>query len=225
MFRPKATIQVEQVRVEDLKPYDKNARKHSQFQVQQIADSIAEFGFNNPILVDPDLEIIAGHGRLEAAKHMDLKTVPVIKLPHLTPEQKKAYVIADNKLALNATWDTDQLMAELKLLEDDGMDLTVLGFSEAELASLVDDSEGEFRPEDHMGGMPGFENEDQTAKRQILMNFKSNEDALDFARIIGQEITDKTKFLWHPQVDRRDLKSQVYEGDGGKAPGDEAGDD
>ncbi len=123
--------------VDKLVPYDKNPRTHSPEQVNQIAASIAEFGFLNPILVDKAAGIIAGHGRLQAAKQLGLAHVPVVVLDHLTEAQKRAYVIADNKLALNAGWDEDLLRAEMTTLAAEDFDLPVIGFSDDELAALL----------------------------------------------------------------------------------------
>lgn len=120
-----------------LVPYDKNPRTHSTEQVSQIAASIAEFGFLNPILVDMTAGIIAGHGRLQAAKQLGLAQVPVVVLDHLTDSQKRAYVIADNKLALNAGWDDDLLRTEMAALAAENFDMPVIGFSDDELAALL----------------------------------------------------------------------------------------
>src|SRR5258705_8512575 len=105
--------------IEKLIPYARNPRTHSDAQIAQIAASIAEFGFNNPILVDTKAGIIAGHGRLLAARKLQLTEVPVIVLDHLTDAQKRAYVIADNQLALNAGWDEALLAAELAALQQE----------------------------------------------------------------------------------------------------------
>lgn len=131
--------------VDKLVPYDRNPRTHSQEQVEQIAASIVEFGFLNPILVDTSSGIIAGHGRLMAAKQLGLEQVPVVILNHLSDEQKRAYVIADNKLALNAGWDEELLRKEMEDLAASGFDLPIMGFSDDELADLLDgvkDGEG-----------------------------------------------------------------------------------
>ena len=122
-----------------LKPYDRNARIHSAEQVAQIAASIVEFGFVNPILVDSNDGIIAGHGRLSAAQELGLKSVPVVVLDHLSDRQRCAYVIADNKLALNAGWDTDLLRAELGELAELDFDMDLIGFSDSELSGLLSD--------------------------------------------------------------------------------------
>jgi DNA modification methylase len=123
--------------VERLVPYAKNSRTHSAEQVAQIAASMREFGFTNPILVDTADGIIAGHGRLQAAKSLGLREVPVIVLDHLTDAQRRAYIIADNKLALNAGWDDAVLAEELKALGDEGFDLDLVGFSDEELSALM----------------------------------------------------------------------------------------
>jgi ParB-like chromosome segregation protein Spo0J len=118
-------------------PYARNPRTHSDVQVAQIAASIAEFGFNNPILVDTKDGIIAGHGRLLAARKLQLAEVPVIVLDHLTEAQKRAYILADNQLALNAGWDDTLLAAELAALQQEDFDLSLIGFEDEELARLL----------------------------------------------------------------------------------------
>ena len=123
--------------VTDLIPYIRNSRTHSEEQVTQVASSIKEFGFTNPILIDGDNGIIAGHGRLMAAKKLGLDSVPTIELSHLTDAQKKAYVIADNKLALNAGWDEELLSLEISELEELGFDIDLLGFTDDELAAFT----------------------------------------------------------------------------------------
>lgn len=129
--------------VEDLIPYANNARTHSDAQIAQIAASIREFGWTNPLLVDGENGIIAGHGRLLAARKLGLDVVPVIELAHLSEAQRKAYILADNKLALNAGWDDALLALELGALRADGFDLELTGFSDFELASILDATGGE----------------------------------------------------------------------------------
>lgn len=125
--------------VNELVPYARNARMHSQVQVTQIADSISEFGFVNPVLISEDKEIIAGHGRVLAAKQLGLETVPTILLAHLTEVQRHALIIADNKLAENASWDDVLLSSELKYLDEQDFNLELLGFSDVDLDSLLSD--------------------------------------------------------------------------------------
>lgn len=124
--------------VSELIPYVRNARTHSEVQVAQIAASIREFGFLSPILVAEDNTILAGHGRLAAALKLGLKKVPCVKENHLTETQKRAYIIADNKLSLNAGWDSELLAVELSELEGADFNLDLLGFDEAELSSIFD---------------------------------------------------------------------------------------
>jgi DNA modification methylase len=123
--------------LEKLTPWARNPRTHSDAQVAQIAASIAEFGFNNPILVDTNSGIIAGHGRLMAARKLGLKEVPVIVVDHLTEAQKRAYIIADNQLALNAGWDEELLRVELATLQAEDFNLDIIGFEDNELARLL----------------------------------------------------------------------------------------
>lgn len=130
--------------VDKLIPYARNSRTHNDEQVAQIVASIKEFGFTNPILIGADDVIIAGHGRLLAAQRMGLKEVPIVRLPHLTETQRRALVIADNKIALNAGWDEEMLALEMKELGDMDFDLDLLGFSLDELKEL--DAFGESEP-------------------------------------------------------------------------------
>ena len=118
-------------------PYAKNSRTHSKDQITQIATSIGEFGFTNPVLIGESEDIIAGHGRVMAAKELELSKVPCIRLQHLTEEQKKAYVIADNKLALNAGWNENLLKQEIESLQESDYDITLTGFSEMEIDELL----------------------------------------------------------------------------------------
>lgn len=137
-----------------LVPYARNSRTHSDAQVAKIAASIREFGFLNPIIADGENGIIAGHGRVLAAQKLGLDTLPVIEAGHLTDAQRKAYIIADNRLALDAGWDNDLLKIELQDLEADGFDLTLTGFELGELEA--------FKMEDEP--LPGEgENEGSTA--------------------------------------------------------------
>ena len=119
------------------KPYAKNARTHSDDQVAKIAASLIEYGWTAPVMVADDGEIVAGHGRLLAAQHLGLNEVPIIRLSHLTPEQVRAYRIADNKLALDAGWDEELLAAEFHELNGAGYDLGLTGFSTEELDALL----------------------------------------------------------------------------------------
>lgn len=128
---------IELLNIEALIPYARNSRTHSDEQVAQIAASIREFGFTNPVLVDKDNSIIAGHGRVMAARKLGIADVPCIRLEHLTETQKRAYIIADNKLALNSGWDDEMLKVEFAQLTEEGFDLDLIGFSAEELDALM----------------------------------------------------------------------------------------
>ncbi|WP_237155486.1 ParB N-terminal domain-containing protein [Oryzibacter oryziterrae] len=129
---------VEIVPTTALRPYAGNARTHSKKQIGQIADSIRRFGFTNPVLISDDNEIIAGHGRVLAARELGIAAVPTLKLSHLSPAERRAYVLADNKLALNAGWDAEILAVELQALVDIDFDVTLTGFSLAEVDLTLD---------------------------------------------------------------------------------------
>lgn len=131
---------IEMRSVEALIPYRGNARSHSRAQIKQIADSINAFGFVNPILVDADGQVIAGHGRLAAAKHLGLTEVPVLAVTHLTPAEKRAYILADNRIAEKAGWDRDILAIELAALVEFDFDVELTGFAIAEIDVILDDA-------------------------------------------------------------------------------------
>jgi hypothetical protein len=143
------------VKTDSLIPYAMNSRTHSPEQVAQIAASIREFGFTNPVLTDGENGIIAGHGRVMAAQKLGLRLVPCIELPYLTEAQRKAYIIADNKLALNAGWDFDVLKAEMTELGDLGFDMPLIGFSTKELEDILSDKKD--NPYTEKVGSPSYE--------------------------------------------------------------------
>lgn len=133
----KSTERLEKVNIDKLVPYARNARTHSKEQILQLRSSLREFGFVNPVIVDKDLNIIAGHGRVLAAKEEGITEVPCVFVEHLTEAQKRAYIIADNRLALNAGWDTEMLSVELAELQGVDFDLSLLGFDDSELNKLL----------------------------------------------------------------------------------------
>ena len=131
------SMQIESVPVSDLKEYEKNSRTHSDDQVAKIAASVEEFGFTNPILIDESNGVIAGHGRLQAAKRINMGEVPCIRLAHLSESQKRAYVIADNKIAESGGWDDEMLKMEIMELAQDDYDLKLTGYDEDGLDSII----------------------------------------------------------------------------------------
>lgn len=151
----KRSLAVRQKAVSDLRPYEKNARTHSEEQIDQICRSIEEFGWTNPILIDEQGGVIAGHARLEAASRLGFEKVPTITLSGLTEAQRRAYILADNKLALNAGWDEELLRAEFEALHDMEFDLSLTGFDGSELDGLL--------AEEDDGVGPGGAEEDECA--------------------------------------------------------------
>jgi ParB-like chromosome segregation protein Spo0J len=198
-------------KVNDLLPYINNARTHSEEQINQIAASIREFGFTNPLLIDGVGTIIAGHGRLHGAKKSGLEEVPCIVLDHLTKAQQKALIIADNQLALNAGWDMDLLSVEMKDLDSEGFDLSLIGFDDGMLMNLsLLTEEGLTDAEKEWEGMPEFDQGDNTSFRHVIVHFENNDDVKEFFSIIGQSHTDKTKSIWFPEQERMDTESKRY---------------
>jgi len=125
-------MKIEVRKISDLLPYARNSRTHSDYQINQIASSIKEFGFTNPVLITKEGEIIAGHGRVLAAMRLSMEEVPCITLGHLTDIQRRAYVIADNQLALNAGWDYEMLQTEIDYLKSENFDVDLIGFPDTE---------------------------------------------------------------------------------------------
>lgn len=152
-------MKIETLPTDKLIPYARNTRTHSEAQVAQIAGSIREFGFTNPVLIDAENGIIAGHGRVMAAQKLGLDKVPCIRLGHLTDTQRRAYIIADNKLALNAGWDEEMLGIELAALREDDFDLDLLGFDGDAIESFLNPPEPDFAPatEDDQGRLDQLE--------------------------------------------------------------------
>jgi ParB family transcriptional regulator, chromosome partitioning protein len=158
---------IEEIAIADLTPYARNSRTHTPQQISQIAASIAEFGFTNPVLIDSQGGIIAGHGRVLAAEELGIEEVPCIRLTHLSEDQKRAYIIADNKLALNAGWDESILAMEIGDLKNLGFDLDLLGFSVDELNGMKD-----ILPLD---AMPNIPNGDREPFQQITFTLHDDQ--------------------------------------------------
>ena len=163
------SIAIEQMAPTDLKPYARNARTHSVKQIAQIAASIRTFGFNNPVLIDKHNVIIAGHGRVEAAKLLGLETVPVIRLEHLSEAEKRAYILADNKLAEKAGWDAEILAIELQNLIDLDLDfdISVTGFDMPEIDVLIGDLDATSQKPDPADAVPEVTARHHAARRHL----------------------------------------------------------
>jgi ParB-like chromosome segregation protein Spo0J len=166
MESPHLPDKVERWPIDRLQKYERNARTHTTFQVDQVAASIQEFGFTNPLLVDADGVLIAGHCRLAAATQLGMAEVPVIVLGHLTEPQRRAYVIADNQLALNAGWDAGVLGAEVEALQVEGFDVDLLGFDADELSNLLG---GDYEGTDDEGGDDDDDVIDQSVALAIVL--------------------------------------------------------
>ena len=159
------------VLVSDLIPYARNSRTHSDVQVNKIASSIKEFGFLNPVLIDKDNGIIAGHGRVMAAQKLGLKEVPVLQIGHLSDTQKRAYIIADNRLALDAGWDEEMLRVEFAELTDDGFNLELTGFELGEISAVDFDESEEV-------GMPDLPDGDKEPFQQKTFTLHDEQAAI-----------------------------------------------
>ncbi len=198
--------------VSELIAFPGNPRVHSAEQVSRIAASITEFGFTNPILIDGRKGIIAGHGRLLAAQKLGLAVVPTIELRGLSDAQKRALVIADNKLALGSAWDSDLLAGMLLDLRSDGFDLALTGFDALELDGLLGDGSD---PNAEWQGMPEFDQQAKLAFQSIVVHFKDQAAVDAFAATIAQKITPATRFTWYPRVEIERYMDKRY------APDDE----
>ena len=169
------SMQIESVPVSDLKEYEKNSRTHSDDQVAKIAASVEEFGFTNPILIDESNGVIAGHGRLQAAKRINMGEVPCIRLAHLSESQKRAYVIADNKIAEIGGWDDEMLKMEIMELAQDDYDLKLTGFDEAGLDSILAISEEVMEAVQKKRDHKETGHSQQDTVRQVILIYTSDE--------------------------------------------------
>lgn len=150
-------MKLEQSAVSTLIPYANNARTHDESQIKQIASSIKAFGFNNPVLIDEENSIIAGHGRVKAAELLGLNEIPTIKLSHLSDAQRKAYILADNRMSLDAGWDVELLNLELTGLDELDFDLSLTGFNNEELLVHLDKVNFDPTSEDNQGNLDELE--------------------------------------------------------------------
>jgi ParB-like chromosome segregation protein Spo0J len=203
-------MKIEQVSIDKIKPYENNPRKKRD--IEKVANSIREFGWQQPIVVDKDNVIIVGHSRLEAAKYLQYKTAPVL-IADITPEKAKAYRIADNKTNEYSDWDYGALNKEFTDLLDNNFDLENLGFEEHELESLIvfDDSRTKWLDQDkEWQDMPEYAHNDETPFRSLTMHFMKKEDLETFLKLIKQDVTDRTRWLYFPRQEKQVLKDKAY---------------
>ena len=190
---------IKQSRIIDLTLYKNNPRVHSDTQIERLAISLTEFGFTNPVLIDDTGNVICGHGRIAAAKKIGLDTVPTITLSHLTEDQRRAYIIADNQLALNSSWDDDILKYELEKLSENGFDLSLLGWG---------DDIPAFADEPDYGSLDDFDDPNETLANDVMKaiqiefrpeDYEEAKEVVSEARkkgvYIGQELVNALKAL------------------------------
>lgn len=196
---------VERRSVASLIPSARNARVHSDTQIAQIAASVREWGWTVPVLVDEQNGILCGHGRVLAARVLGLDEVPVMIATGWTEAQKRAYIIADNKLALNSSFDEQLLRVEIGDLKSEGFDLGLVGFSELELASF---NAPDLSAETEWKGMPEFDQPDAGAFRSVIVHFKDQEAIDQFSNLLDQPVGKK--FMWFPQQEKGSTRDESY---------------
>ena len=194
----------------NLTPYTRNTRLHSDEQIGQIVASIRQWGWTNPILVDEDGSIIAGHARVMAAERLAIADVPVMVARGWTDAQKNAYTIADNKLTENGRWDVSLLRLEVADLSGLGFDMSLLGFSAAELKAFTWPGQEVIDPQAEWDGMPEFEQDAQKPFREIMVRFRDQEAVDAFSRLIEQTITSQTRSLWCPKLEHEPFMHKRY---------------
>jgi len=181
--------------INDIITYQNNPRMHSRDQISAIKKSVEILGNRKPIEIDENNVIIAGHGRLEAYKELEMKEVPVIIHSDMTEDEKKAYRIADNEIALKSNWDFELLALEIESIGDIGLDFDMLNEKD--------------NPIEEWKSMPEYQN-NVIEKNSIIIHFENDNDKNDFAELLGQKITDDTKYLWFPKKEKENIKNMGY---------------
>ena len=209
-------MQVQSFPVESLIPYQRNAKTHPKEQVEKIAQQISKVGFLVPIVVDRDMVVVSGHGRLLAAKSLGMQEVPVV-VADLSEDQAMAWRIADNRVA-ESPWDMQLLGFDLQSLKLHDFDLSLTGFADAEAERLIqnfsgtDPKPGEIvgSPEGEWKGMPEFDQQDKTSFRHVVVHFRDEAAAAEFFATIGQNDTGQTRSIWFPPQENMDTESKRY---------------
>jgi hypothetical protein len=197
---------IERLNIETLKLAKKNPRYHSEANIAKIARSIETYGWTTPALVTDKLEVIAGHGRIYAARTLGLTEVPCIRLGHLTPKLAEAYRIADNRLGLDSDWDEEMLGSVLKEMKSDiEWDELFTGFSQVEIMSRLGLDLGE-----EWFDMPEFEHGEKAAFRSVMVHFNDQQAVDQFAALLEVTVTAKTKYVWFPRQSRTDNRGVRY---------------
>ena len=203
-------MKVQIVKIDKIIPYINNPRKNQN--VDKVANSIKEFGFRQPLVVDKDYNIIVGHTRFQAAKQIGLKEVP-IHIANLNKEQLKAYSIADNRVNQESEWDYQLLHNELKDLMNEDYSMFTLGFEGLELENIINTDSLSTKWLDQMKewkNMPEFKHDNKTPYKRLIVNFESKKDVDDFFKLIKQEYTDKTQYINIPKRKQQILRDKGY---------------
>jgi hypothetical protein len=205
-------MNIQEIEIDKLIPYHNNPRKNQD--IDKVASSINEYGFQQPIVVDKNMVVVVGHTRLLGAQKLGLKKVPVL-MADLSEAKAKAYRIADNRISEDAGWDYDLLKLEIDALKEINFNIDELGFEEQELETIIFQSDHNSRnwldTEEHWQDMPSFEHSDQSPFRSLTVNFV-NQDAVEkFFQLIKQDYTEKTKYIWFPFIEKIVIKDKYYE--------------
>ena len=205
-------MNIQEIEIEKLIPYHNNPRKNQD--IDKVASSLSEYGFQQPIVVDDKMVVIVGHTRLLGAKKLGFKTVPVV-IADLSEAKARAYRIADNRLSEDAGRDYDLLKLEIDLLKEINFNIDELGFEQQELETIIfqpDHSSREWLDTDeHWQDMPSFEHDDQSPFRSLTVNFVNQEAVDKFFQLIKQDYTEKTKYIWFPFIEKNVIKDKYYE--------------
>lgn len=214
-MQEKNTLSVEWRAIGSIRPYPGNPRRITQAAIEGVARSITKYGWRQPIVVDEAGEIIVGHTRYAAAQLMKLKKVPVHVAAGMSPEEVRAYRLADNRTGEESEWDLPALAIEFKGLQDAGFDLTLTAFTDADFARAFADplALGPIDASAEWNGMPEYQAEDKRSFRKITVHFADQEAVDDFAKRLEQVITPKAPFIWHPELKKRVRTDQVYTAD------------
>ncbi|MDR1628472.1 MAG: ParB N-terminal domain-containing protein [Oscillospiraceae bacterium] len=194
-------------KISNLKPYENNPRFNDK-SIDALANSIKEFGFNVPLVIDKNGEIICGHTRLKAAKKLGLTEVPCIIKDDLNEEQIKAFRLADNKIGELSEWDFSKLKIEIGEIKD--INLGDLGFFDFEIDTILNkkDTENDEKFKEY-DDMPMYVNEDKSSFLRLIVNFENENDIADFAKLVNQKITSKTKSIWYPPHEEKNNKDFI----------------
>ena len=201
---------VEMVALDALQAFAGNARTHPEAQIEALVAVIRDSGFTTPLIVDEANVIIAGHGRAEAARRVGMAEVPCVRVSGLTDAQVRALRLSDNQIALLSEWDFGTLGSEIKALTLEGFDLKLTGFTDAEFGRVFLDPGASNDPGAAWGGMPSFEQEDKGAHQSITVHLADPAAVMEFAALIGQKITDKTRSVWFPKAEIETYVDKEY---------------